>query len=43
MPIAILPIRGNKSAEQIFNILSMVLDFAHQSNINIISIEADRA
>ncbi len=43
MPIAILPTRGNESVEQIFNILSMVLDFTHQSNINIINIGADRA
>ncbi|CAB5210968.1 unnamed protein product [Rhizophagus irregularis] len=43
MVIAILPIKGDKSAEQIFNILHLVLDFAHQSNINILSIGADGA
>lgn len=43
MPIAILPTKGDESAKQIFNILRMVLDFAHQSNINILSMGADGA
>ena len=43
MVIAILPTKGDESAEQIFNILQTVLDFAQQSNINILSIGADGA
>src|SRR4051812_42538124 len=43
MVIAILPTKGDKSAEQIFNILCIVLDFAHQNNINILSMGADGA
>ena len=38
-----MPTKGDESAEQIFNILQTVLDFAHQSNINILSIGADGA
>ena len=43
MAIAILPTKGDESAEQIFNILNTVLDFAHQNNINILSMGADGA
>jgi len=43
MAIAILPTKGDETAEQIFNIFHLVLDFAQQSNINILSIGADRA
>ncbi|RGB39722.1 hypothetical protein C1646_754221 [Rhizophagus diaphanus] len=43
MPIAILPTKGDGSAKQIFNIFRMVLEFVHQSNINILSIGADDA
>ncbi|UZO03269.1 uncharacterized protein OCT59_023677 [Rhizophagus irregularis] len=41
--IAILRIKGNESAEQIFSILQTVLDYAHKSNINIFSMRADGA
>ena len=43
MVIAILPTKDDESAEQIFNILNTVLDFAHQNNINILSMGADGA
>ena len=43
MVIAILPTKGDESAEKIFNILNTVLDFAHQNNINILSMGADEA
>ncbi|CAB4439121.1 unnamed protein product [Rhizophagus irregularis] len=43
MVIAILPTKGDESAEQIFNILCTVLDFAHQNNLNILSMGADGA
>ncbi|CAI2179616.1 3303_t:CDS:2, partial [Funneliformis geosporum] len=39
--IDILPTKGDESAEQIFNILRIVLDFAYQSNINILSMGTD--
>ena len=41
MVIAILPTKGDKSADQIFNILQTVLNFAQQNNINILSMDAD--
>ncbi|CAB5202454.1 unnamed protein product [Rhizophagus irregularis] len=41
MVIAILPTKGDETAEKIFNILHLVLDFAQQSNINILSIGAN--
>ncbi|GBC05191.1 hypothetical protein RclHR1_00610003 [Rhizophagus clarus] len=41
--IAILPTKGDESAEQIFNILCTVLDFARQNNLNILSMGADGA
>ena len=43
MVIAILPTKGDESAEQIFNILNTVLDFVYQNNINILSMGADGA
>ena len=43
MVIAMLPTKGDESAEQIFNILCTVLDFAYQNNINILSMGADGA
>ncbi|PKK55546.1 hypothetical protein RhiirC2_802113, partial [Rhizophagus irregularis] len=43
MVIAILPTKGDEFAEQIFNILCTVLDFAHQNNLNILSMDADGA
>ncbi|RGB33934.1 hypothetical protein C1646_761120 [Rhizophagus diaphanus] len=43
MVIAILPTKGNESAEQIFNILCTVLDFAHKNNLNILSMGANGA
>jgi hypothetical protein len=42
MVIAILPTKSDESAEQIFNIINTVLDFANKIyNINIISMDAD--
>jgi hypothetical protein len=38
-----LPTKGDESAEQISNNLQTVLDFAHQSGINILSMGADGA
>ena len=43
MVIAILPTKGDESADQIFNILQTVLNFAQQNNINILSMSSDGA